>query len=227
MYYLNHAVILVGYDTDLNGNQYYILRNSWGTSWGMSGYMQFARNNNNMCGIATDAIYPNVVVTGSSTTSTATIKTTTKQPTVAAITSSKPVTTSRPVTTSIPVTSSRPVTSSSSSPSSGICRNGNQYGAYSGCAKYYNCVEQITSGYFCPTGYLFDHVSQLCKLKSTVTCNPSMNICPIKNAYYPLPGCVNVYYCGQTISNLTAPTGYLFNPSTRTLVASGSFTCPL
>ena len=60
--YLNHAVILVGYDTDLNGNQYYILRNQWGTSWVMNGYMQFARNNNNMCGIATDTIYPNLVV---------------------------------------------------------------------------------------------------------------------------------------------------------------------
>ena len=46
-------------------NQYYILRNSWG----MSGYMYFARNNNNMCGIATDAIFPNVVVSGSSSTS--------------------------------------------------------------------------------------------------------------------------------------------------------------
>ena len=56
----NHAVALVGYDTDSNGNQYYILRNQWGTSWGMNGYMYFARNNNNMCGIADNAFYVDV-----------------------------------------------------------------------------------------------------------------------------------------------------------------------
>jgi cathepsin L len=31
---INHAVTLVGYDTDSNGKQYYILRNQWGTNWG-------------------------------------------------------------------------------------------------------------------------------------------------------------------------------------------------
>lgn len=29
-----HCVALVGYGSDANGNQYYILRNSWGTGWG-------------------------------------------------------------------------------------------------------------------------------------------------------------------------------------------------
>ena len=54
----NHAVILVGYGNDSNGNQYYILKNSYGTSWGMNGYMYFRRNYNNMCEIASFATYP-------------------------------------------------------------------------------------------------------------------------------------------------------------------------
>ena len=29
-----HCVALVGYGNDASGNQYYILRNSWGTGWG-------------------------------------------------------------------------------------------------------------------------------------------------------------------------------------------------
>jgi len=32
---INHAIILDGYGTDASGNQYYILRNSWGTNWGI------------------------------------------------------------------------------------------------------------------------------------------------------------------------------------------------
>lgn len=31
---------------------------SWGTSWGASGYISMAKNNNNMCGIASAASYP-------------------------------------------------------------------------------------------------------------------------------------------------------------------------
>lgn len=55
---LDHAVLLVGYGTDASGQQYWLVKNSWGTSWGMNGYFQLARNQNNTCGVATDAVYP-------------------------------------------------------------------------------------------------------------------------------------------------------------------------
>uniref|UniRef100_A0A0A9Z0G8 Cathepsin L2 n=2 Tax=Lygus hesperus TaxID=30085 RepID=A0A0A9Z0G8_LYGHE len=55
---LDHAILAVGYGADDQGNQYYIVKNSWGTNWGMNGYFWSSRNNNNKCGIATDATYP-------------------------------------------------------------------------------------------------------------------------------------------------------------------------
>lgn len=43
---VNHAVILVGYDS--NGN--YIIKNSWGTSWGENGFGVVSKDND--CGIS-------------------------------------------------------------------------------------------------------------------------------------------------------------------------------
>jgi len=50
---LNHGVLIVGYTADA-----WIVKNSWNSGWGNSGYMMLKMGNT--CGAEEQASYPNV-----------------------------------------------------------------------------------------------------------------------------------------------------------------------
>lgn len=56
---LDHAVAAVGYGTE-NGTDFYIVRNSWGASWGEEGYIRIAaqKTGKGVCGIQQISVYP-------------------------------------------------------------------------------------------------------------------------------------------------------------------------
>jgi len=54
---LDHAVLIVGYDTDPSGINYWIVKNSWSATWGESGYFRIARGTG-ACGLNNAVVSP-------------------------------------------------------------------------------------------------------------------------------------------------------------------------
>jgi len=56
---LDHAITAIGYGTDPTAGDYYIVRNSWGASWGNAGYINIAAVDGvGICGIQQISLWP-------------------------------------------------------------------------------------------------------------------------------------------------------------------------
>jgi KDEL-tailed cysteine endopeptidase len=55
---LDHAVLIVGYGSTSTGVDYWIVKNSWGTSWGEKGYVLIERDMTSSLGVCGINQYP-------------------------------------------------------------------------------------------------------------------------------------------------------------------------
>ena len=55
---LDHAVLVSGYGTSEEGQDYWLVKNTWSTNWGEEGYIRIARQPDD-CGIAAQPLYIN------------------------------------------------------------------------------------------------------------------------------------------------------------------------
>jgi len=61
---IDHAVLLVGWGVTSDGTEYWIVKNSWGSSWGNQGYVWIARlpQSTNYCGMYQQSAIPTTAV---------------------------------------------------------------------------------------------------------------------------------------------------------------------
>ncbi len=58
----NHGILIIGYGEENSGQKYWLVKNSWGISWGIDGYVKIARTESTSsigaCGIAKNPSFP-------------------------------------------------------------------------------------------------------------------------------------------------------------------------
>jgi KDEL-tailed cysteine endopeptidase len=55
---LDHGVLAVGYGTWTDGTPYWKVKNSWGSGWGMDGYILIERSDADLCGVLDASSFP-------------------------------------------------------------------------------------------------------------------------------------------------------------------------
>ncbi|XP_047093666.1 senescence-specific cysteine protease SAG39-like [Lolium rigidum] len=58
---LDHGIAAIGYGTTSDGTKYWLLKNSWGTTWGENGFLRMEKDiadKKGMCGLAMEPSYP-------------------------------------------------------------------------------------------------------------------------------------------------------------------------
>jgi KDEL-tailed cysteine endopeptidase len=58
---LDHGIAAIGYGATSDGTKYWLLKNSWGTTWGENGFLRMEKDisdKKGMCGLAMEPSYP-------------------------------------------------------------------------------------------------------------------------------------------------------------------------